>query len=101
MQNETRSGYLDGGGNAIAGNSRNQVYLYDNYDAGGIAVQSVDLGGGNIIGAYSVAGLPVQFFLSGASPRPITRESRNGRPREDEKVRRSTACRALSTSWRW
>ena len=55
IQNETRSGYLDGGGNAIAGNSRNQVYLYDNYDAGGIAVQSVDLGGGNTIGPSAAA----------------------------------------------
>jgi hypothetical protein len=63
IQNERRSGYLDGGGNTITGNSRNQVYLYNNYDAGGIAVQSVDLGGGNTIGAYSVAGLPVQFFI--------------------------------------
>ena len=100
MQNERRPGYLDGGGNTVTGNSRNQVYVFNNYDAGGIAVQSVALGGGNTIGAYSVAGLPVQFF-SGPSPRPITRESKNGRPREDEKVRRSTACTALSTSWRW
>ena len=64
IQNERRSGYLDGGGNTITGNSRNQVYVYNNYDAGGIAVQSVDLGGGNTIGTYYVTGDPVQFFAA-------------------------------------